>query len=255
MKLASLLTFLLVIVPKARSETPIVTGQIPPYTFEDDGRPAGVAIELVQAMAQRVGHSGKIRFVPWKRALAMAEKRSGEPTLIIPLNRSPEREGRFTWVTRLLKDETTLITRKSGKPKLDDPVKGLDYTVGVLLGSPLEAELRAKGFRKIDVGVDEETNARKLNAGRVDAWFVAAMVAPFVYRRLGLPSDELVYGATLRVNDLHLGASKNMPVAVVKAWRDAMDAVVASGEYAQILNKYRPAIVSSRIGPRVPALK
>lgn len=234
------LVVVLVLLPAvARAEVEIVTGQIPPYSFEEDGKPAGVAVEIVQALAAIVGHSGKMTFVPWKRAVAMAERSADAPRLILPLNRSPERESRFTWVVPLLTDATALITRKDGKPRIATYQEARGYSVGVLLGSPLETELRNKGFRRVDVGVDEETNARKLQLGRIDAWFVASMVAPFVYKRLGFQPSDLVYGAELQVNDLHLGATKSLSEAETKAWQSAMEKILRNGTYDQILKKYR----------------
>ena len=221
-------------------EIEIVTGQIPPYSYEDQGKPRGVAIELVEAMAALVGHSGKVTFLPWKRAVALTERVKDKPRLIIPLNRSPERETKFAWVTRLLEDKTVLVTRKGGRrAKVERYEEAKAYTVGVLLGSPLETELRNKGFQNIDVGVDEETNARKLSLGRVDVWFVATMVAPFVYKRLGLPDAELEYGASLQVNDLHLGATSTLPVAELLKWRDAMETIRKNGTYDRILKSYQ----------------
>jgi polar amino acid transport system substrate-binding protein len=242
MHAAWLLLLMLAASAARAAEVEIVTGDIPPYTFREteDGPAKGVVVELVQAMARLVGHSGKMTFLPWKRAVAVAEHgKDGAPVLIIPLNRSPEREPLFSWVTPLLKDDTVLVTKEGGKPRIDAPQSAIDYTVGVLLGSPLERELRDKGFKHVDVGVDEETNAKKLRLGRVDAWLVAAMVAPFVYGRLGYPTTELRYGATLRVNDLHLGATKTLPEPEAAKWRDAMAKLTKSGEVDRILKAYR----------------
>ncbi len=220
-------------------EVAVYSGVIPPYSYLEDGKPKGIAVELFQEMARVVGHSGKINFLPWKRAVKTVEDALHAPALVLPLNRSPEREKRFGWVVPLLKDDTALVTKMGAKPKLDDPKVARKWSVGVLLGSPLEVELKLNVFENVTASTDEETNAKMLHIGRLDAWFVATMVAPFVYRRLGYDPKELEVGVKMQVNDLHLGATKNFPEAEAKKWRDAFDSLVKAGKVEQLLAAYR----------------
>jgi len=199
-----------------------------------------VAVELVEALAKEAGHDGKLFFMPWKRALKLAEEGTdGKPTLIIPLNRSPEREERFVWVIPLLSDDTVLVTLAGARPEVKSIEQALSWRVGVLLGSPLEAELKEKGFKNVDPSVDEETNARKLQAGRIDAWLVARMVAPFVFERHGFDAKKLLFGIAMRTNDLHLGATKGLPEAEAQRWRGALVSLQKSGEYQKIIDRYK----------------
>lgn len=178
--------------------------------------------------------------MPWKRALKLAEEGAdGKAALIVPLNRSPEREERFVWIVPLLSDETVLVTLAGTRPEVKSIEQARTWRVGVLLGSPLEAELKEKGFTNVDPGVDEETNARKLQAGRIDAWLVARMVAPFVFERHGFDAKKLIFGIAMRSNDLHLGATKGLPEAEAQRWRSAMVSLQKSGEYRKIIDRYK----------------
>lgn len=218
--------------------TPIVTAPIPPYSFTENGQPRGVAVELVEALAKEAELDGKMSFMPWKRALKLAEEGGAGPALILPLNRSADREERFLWVVPLLSDDTVLVTYGDQKPEVKSFEQALGWRVGVLAGSPLEAELKEKGFKHVDAGVDEETNARKLHAGRIDVWLVARMVAPFVFERQGFDPKKLVYGVAMRTNDLHLGATKTLPEAEVSKWRKALEALKQRGDYQKIVDRY-----------------
>jgi polar amino acid transport system substrate-binding protein len=217
----------------------VYSGVIPPYSYLDGTTPKGIAVELFQEMAKLVGHSGKIQFLPWKRAVKTVEDAHAQPAMILPLNRSPERERRFSWVVPLLKDETALVTKKGVKPKLEDPKTARKWSVGVLLGSPLEAELKLNVFEHVTASPDEETNAKMLHIERLDAWFVATMVAPFVYKRLGYDPKELEVGVKMQVNDLHLGATKELPEAEARKWRDAWETLVKEGRVEKLLAEYR----------------
>lgn len=225
--------------PKVAREIAVYSGVIPPYSYLEGGQPKGIAIELFQEMAKLVGHSGKVTFLPWKRAVKTVEDSVDSPALILPLNRSPERENRFAWVVPLLKDETSLVTKRGNKPKLNDPLVARDWAVGVLLGSPLEVELRDRNFSRITASPEESTNAKMLHINRFDAWFVATMVAPFVYKQLGFDPKELEVGVKLQTNDLHLGATKDLPDAELKRWRDAFEALEKSGKVEKLLSAYR----------------
>jgi len=168
--------------------------------------------------------------------------------LIEPLNRIPEREQLFTWIARLFVDETVFVSLKSRGPAITDLSKAKDLSVVALHGSSLQAKLKELNFQHINGGETEIQNATALARNRyVDAWFVAAMVAPFVYRQAGFDPDELVYGAGLLFNDLHLAASKNMPPDEVKQWAKALEMIKENGTYAKILAAWKARSAETKL--------
>jgi polar amino acid transport system substrate-binding protein len=211
---------------------------IPPYTYRQLSQQKGIIVEIVKAMADLTGHSGQVTFLPWKRALQQVQSANDKPKMIIPLNRSPERENKFTWIQELYVDQTVLVTHTGAHPKITDPTSATELKTGVLLGSPLEAQLKRLKFKNIDSAVNEETNARKLKFGRIDAWLVARLVAPFVFERQGFSPKELTYGASLDANDLYLGGSKNFPPEIAKKWQQAFAKIKSDGTLRSILEKY-----------------
>jgi polar amino acid transport system substrate-binding protein len=223
------------------SEIEIVTGVIPPYSFIENGQQKGLIVEIVEAMAKHAGHSGKIKYLPWKRALqdVLDGGQDGLPVrMIIPLNRSEEREFKFTWIQEIYVDDTVFVTKKGTTPKIERAEQAVSMSTGVLLGSPLEAQLRRLGFKNIEAAVDEETNARKLNMGRIAVWHVARMVAPFVFIQQGFSPTDLEYSAGLEPNDLYLAGSKTFPPGVAEVWRSAMKKIKDDGTFAKIVQKY-----------------
>jgi polar amino acid transport system substrate-binding protein len=221
-------------------ETEIVASAIPPYVYLDKDVEKGVLVEIVQAMAKKVGHSGKITFLPWQRAQTLTrESRQSRPRLIIPLTRSKDREPHYQWIVKLLEDDAVLVTRKGVRPKITRAADAQPLRVGALLGSPLESELHDLKFVRVQAGVDEGVNAQKLYGGRIDVWFAARMVAPFVYKLKGYDPKELQMGASLRVNELYLAASPSLSATESKAWQTAFRDLQTSGAYEKIVAKYR----------------
>ncbi|WP_428503330.1 substrate-binding periplasmic protein [Roseateles sp.] len=51
-----------------------VTESFPPYTFAQNGEPAGPMVDVLKATCARLGWSCRIELLPWRRALAMAER-------------------------------------------------------------------------------------------------------------------------------------------------------------------------------------
>jgi len=222
-------------------EIEILTAVIPPYTYTQDGKQKGLIVEIVEAMAKHTGHSAKIKFLPWKRALqdVLDSGKNGIPLrMIIPLNRSEEREFKFTWIQELYVDDTVFVTKKGMSPKIERVEQAVSMSTGVLLGSPLEAQLRRLGFKHIDAAVDEETNARKLNVGRIAVWHVARMVAPYVFTQQGFSPAELEYSTGLEPNDLYLAGSKVFPAGIAEVWRAAFKKIKEDGTFAKIVQNY-----------------
>lgn len=223
-----------------REETPILAGAIPPYAYEEKGEAKGILAELVRDLARRIGRSAKMQFLPWARAQQMTTApREGKPSLLIPLTRTAARESRYVWVAELFADDAILVTLKGARPPLASVGEAKALLTGALIGSPLEDQLRELRFGRIEVGLDEPMNARKLHMGHLDAWFVGRLVAPFVYRQLGLDPAELTVGPTLRTNHLYIGASPNLPAEEIAAWRAAFAAAKGDGTWARIVAAYK----------------
>jgi len=223
----------------ASAEIEIVAAEIPPYVFKDGKQVRGLVAEIVQAMAKHANHSGKIIILPWKRALSLAQApNDGVPRLIIPLNRSIKREPLYQWIAQIFLDRTSLVTIKGTTPVIQNPNEAARLPTGVLLGSPLEQQLRDLDFKELDPAIDELTNAKKLQAGRIKVWHVARMVAPFIWKKLNLDSSNLQFGVSLDENDLFLAGTLSLESKTVKLWQDAFAQVNSSGELAKIVEKY-----------------
>lgn len=91
--LLALILFTLALAGRAESVAPyqIVSGNLPPFTVESGDASPGALGALVREMASRLGEAPAIQFYPWTRALSLVE--SQPRTLILPLTRTPEREG------------------------------------------------------------------------------------------------------------------------------------------------------------------
>jgi polar amino acid transport system substrate-binding protein len=212
----------------------VLAGPIEPYAIEKGDRP-GAMVEILNEMAKRAGVQVNIKYEPWGRA--QADTQAGKEVAIIPLTRTPEREAKYAWLVPLLSDELYLhATHKDlDISKLD---KARALSVATLRSTPQEDVLKQAGIPKLELTSDEDTNAKMLKAGRVDAWFTRGMVAPFAYTKIGGDATTLMRGSETTTPPMYLGGSLDFPKELAAKLNKAFDAMKADGSYDKIVKSY-----------------
>jgi polar amino acid transport system substrate-binding protein len=222
------------------AELPPYTHQVPPAsTAEQPGPGRGVIHALATELARRVGHSGRIEYLPWFRAQEIAQS---EPnTGILAITRTPEREPHYRWLLKLLTDDLVLV----GAPGVDvsDLSKVRDRPVGVLQRSGAEALLRGLGFTKVSPQPEEWMNAKRMKERRIDAWVAPRLMVGHAVREVRGNLDVLQFGQIVRPSDLYLATSRDLPDAEAQRWQAAFDAMRADGSYARIVKQSLSASV------------
>jgi polar amino acid transport system substrate-binding protein len=212
------------------------TADISPYTYEANDKPAGMAIDILQAAGKASGISFHFNFLPWKRA--QLETQSSTDHAIVPLTRTPERENDYQWIVPLFEYHFVIVTRADRPAVTFDETKKM--AVGVLRGNPMHTMLPGLGFGNVRPGNSEEMLAKQLRANLIDVWIVPESVARDTYKRIGGNLNELRIGT--RVGEpmsIYLAASKKFPAADVKLIADEVNRLRASGEINRILERYR----------------
>lgn len=217
------------------SELPPYTYQVPPATVaEFPGPGQGLVHEVVEELARRVGQSAVIEYVPWQEAQALAQT---QPDIgILALTRTPEREGRYRWIAKIVTDDLVVV----GGQGVDVSSLAMlrDRPVGVLRGSGAEVLLREQGLRRIVPAPEEWLNARRLRDRRIDAWLAPRLMVIHAYKEVGGDPQALAIGAIVRPSEIWFAASKGLPEAQARRWEQAFAAMQADGSYARILRKY-----------------
>lgn len=223
------------------AELRLLAAELPPYTYqvpsasvsEQPGPGRGVIHSLAAELARRVGHSGRIEYLPWFRAQEIAQT---EPMVgILALTRTPEREPRYRWLIKLLGDDLVLV----GSPGVDvsDLSKVRERPVGVLRFSGAEALLRSLGFAKLSPQSEEWMNAKRLKDRRIDAWIAPRLMVVHAVREVQGNLDVLQFGQVVRPSDLYLATSRDLPDAEARRWLAAFDAMRADGSYERIVRQ------------------
>lgn len=221
----------------AAAEPTLLAGEVAPFSYQRDGQITGLATDLVRAMAQRVGHSGKMELVPFGRALKVAET---EPnTIIFIIGRNAAREPLYQWIANLVDEEFVIAASSQSKFDISSFEAAKDLRTGVMRASVGANIARDRGLLNIEDTTAEETNAKKLAMGRLDAWVASWNTMLHAQRLAGLDTKALRRGAVALKVGLYLAASRSLDKAQADKWRAALDAIKKDGTYARILQQYQ----------------
>jgi polar amino acid transport system substrate-binding protein len=226
----------------AGKELRLIAAELPPYSYqvpsasvsEQPGPGRGIVHDAVVEMARRVGHSGRIEYMPWFRAQEIAQR---EPDVgILALTRSPEREDKYLWMVKVMDDDLVLV----GAPgvEVSDLSKVRDRPVGVLASSGAEALVRGLGFSKVSPQREEWMNARRIKERRIDAWIAPRAMVIHAVREVRGNLDVLQFGQVIRTSPIYLAASKSLPESEARKWQAAFAAMQSDGTMAAIRRRY-----------------
>jgi len=202
-----------------------------------DHKPAGLAVEILNAVTAEGGPSFKFDFSqPWARAQAAVHDNPG--TLIIPLTRNKERESKYKWVTRLFDNGAHLVSVGRPAPiQSIDEAKGLG--VGIMRGSIFEDFLGKAGFTQRVVVPKDELIAKMLVEGKVDAWAGADLVMHHLFAKIGENPAKLQQGPQLgEAGQIYIAGDVQFPEADAKAIADGLEKLRHNGKLEAILKRY-----------------
>jgi ABC-type amino acid transport substrate-binding protein len=200
-------------------------------------KPAGLAVEILNAVTAEGGPSFKYDFSqPWARAQASVHDTRG--TLIIPLTRNAERESKYNWVARLFDNGAHLVSMGRPAPiKSMDEAKGLG--VGIMRGSLFEEYLGKAHFTNMLAESNDESLAKMLVEGKVDAWAAADLVTHFLFSKIGQNPAKLQQGPQLgEVGQIFIAGDVHFPEADAKAIADGIEKLRHNGKLEAILKRY-----------------
>ncbi len=216
----------------------IVTEELRPYNYEEDGDVKGVATAIVQASVQEAGIDATIMVYPWIRAYNMALREKN--VLIYPITRSEKRENLFKWVG-VVADVTSYLIKLNKRNDIHletiDDVK--QYNVGTVRGWISSAYLTKKG-----IAVEEVTkniqNIKKLKSGRIDLLEAPELTFLDDLKQLGYAMDEFEFAYKIDElsTDLYMAFSQQTSDELVERVKKGLSRIKANGTHEAIHRQY-----------------
>lgn len=217
----------------------IVTEDLPPYNYLENGEPTGLSTEVVETVLKLTGHQPDIEFLPWARAYQVALTQPN--TLIYSIARTKDREDLFAWVGEIAPFGASLYQRADAPDlKLQNLSDARLYHVGVYRGDAKEALLRANGFENLQETEDDRLNLRQLMLGRLDLIAIDDSVIAPLLKEEGIAPRQI--RRVLPIKDmsghLYMAFNKDTDPKLVDKFRQALETIKGNGVHDKILKRY-----------------
>ncbi len=217
----------------------IVALEYPPYVFEEQGRPNGLAVKLIQVLFRNLGRDIDIQILPWGRSLQYMQ--TGQADAIFNLLLTEERQAYLLYVEEPLIEERISAYARRPLAFSGDLAALSGYSVSIArafsYGSRIDAALQQGNFSEITTVNDYAATFALLARGRAEVIFSDERAAEYYKARL--PRGDLIskIGPTLEQFGSYLAFSKkyadsDLPARVNRE----MIRLKASGEYVRLFD-------------------
>lgn len=188
MKHLTYMFFVLLIASASFAQETLVltTTTWPPYQYEENGQVTGIAVDIVQEAAQKLGYTIEVQLLPWKRALKNAE--TGEADGVVSALFTEERAQYLYYTSEPLFEVRTVIfaPKDSSVTQLKSLNDLIGKRIGVVSGYSYGEEFdNFSGLQKYACK-DDAVLARNLERGRIDVAVAHEFVFKFASRNIGL---------------------------------------------------------------------
>ncbi|WP_431687545.1 substrate-binding periplasmic protein [Hahella sp. NBU794] len=218
-----------------------------PYMYKnEEGRLSGLDIELIQAVADRMGCQLEFSEIPFKRHLL--QLRQGKIDLATSVQKTAARE-EYAWFSQTYRTSASnLIIRredadryhfKSFKEMTQSRFR-LGVTRGYFYGDDVNKYIEKEdGQLHVEDVVSDELNLMKLLARRVDGIFADPIVIYSLARDIGRKDEIAVHPLGLVSDTFYIMGSKaSVSPKTMENLNQALQSLQQSGEFDAIVNRY-----------------
>lgn len=234
-----LCALLMLIVSVCKSEELLIlTENLPPLNYMEDGQLVGPSVEIVKEIQKRVGSFEPIKLYPWARAYKIALER--ENVVLFGTSYTPNRQNLFKWVGPLAVKRDILIARKDARlhiASLEDAK--LVNGIGTLRDDTRQEFLMEMGFTNLQAVSDDKQNAQKLAIGRIDLWAYKHPGMNTLCRLAGVDPDLFTEVLDLRQVEVSIAFSRKTSDSIVDRWRQAFEAMEEDGTIEEIRSRWQ----------------
>ena len=229
--------FFVSVQPVLSKELTILTENLPPLNYVENGVLVGPSVEIVREIQRRVGSNEEIKVYPWARAYKMSLEH--ENVVLFGMTHTEVRHDQFKWIGPLATKRDILVARKGSGIRIDslEDAKKVK-SIGTLRDDTRERLLKILGFTNLEPVSDEQMNAKKLVLGRIDLWTYKIPGLRTVCELAGVDYNEMEEVYNLREINVDIAFSNKTSNSIVQKWRNAFNAMLADGTIMQIRKKW-----------------
>lgn len=210
----------------------VMTEQLPPFNYLENGNIVGISTDVVRKVFDQIDYpieGGTIRMYPWARAYREVQTQAG--TALFSMARIAEREELFQWVGPLIEITLGIVAKKDRHIKIDSVADLSAYSIGTVRDSAPEQVLLNRGVKldSLDRLILPEPNIKKLDTGRVDLFAFNLQVVQYLMAKLGIDKNKYETVYTLKKVNLYIALHKDTDPELVKRLQTALDQLKQPG--------------------------
>ncbi|MDG1579762.1 transporter substrate-binding domain-containing protein [Pseudomonas sp. GOM6] len=217
----------------------LYTEEYPPMNFAREGRPTGMAVDLVRELLARTGDGARIHLVPWARAYREAQGEAGHGVFVTM--RTAEREKLFKWVGPVAVVITSFYALKGSGIRVENLEQaGKLGSIAVPRQWYSYQELRARGLNNLYAVSGPQQMMDMLRHRRVPVVVADNVTLESLLALGGLRLEEVepLYGF-LR-SEAYIAFSPATDDRLIAQWQQALDSMKADGSFALIYRRWLP---------------
>ncbi|MFD1623459.1 substrate-binding periplasmic protein [Azospirillum griseum] len=229
--------------PASADALRMVALSFPPLIYDDGGKPAGIAYEIVTEAMKKAGHTISVEIMPWARALDTVKE--GGADAIFTAYKTPEREQFLNYSTEVLVPQVVsfFVTKDSTITFDGDLTKLGKAKIGVVnqisYGSVIDEAIKSGVLASVEKSNDSDSNVKKLLSGRYDVMPSNRYVAQYFLKQQGALDQVKELTPEVQSIPSYIAFTKARDTAKLRADFDAgVAAMKANGSYQQILDKF-----------------
>ena len=206
-----------------------------PLTIVDGNHLSGIGYDVVSKMIKASGDVEKGMITgSVKRMIELAP----DANIIFPMiTRTPDREDKFTWIGKIAEDTNCFYAPKEKPVNNIEDAKKLDH-VGVNAGGATEKFLTENGFKNIDPVANNSLNFKKLEAGRIAAWYTSEMVSKYTTLKEKGDLAKYICGGSIKKSAYWVAASLKTDAGTVTMLKGKFADLEKAGEISKIIGTY-----------------
>jgi polar amino acid transport system substrate-binding protein len=209
----------------------------PPLNMIIDNKIVGISTEIMQELMKREKIEYTLEALPWARGFNTTQKKSD--TALFSTTRTPEREKLFKWVGPIISNNWVFFAKKGSKIKINSLDDAKKYSIGVYTEDAVTEFLQKNGFvrnENLDVSTNDQQNALKLQAGRIDLWASGSALGPWIVKLANAGRIEELY--TFNKTELYAAFNINTDDKIINQLNKQLKKMKQDGTVKKIYNKY-----------------
>lgn len=220
-----------------------LTEEWAPFNYQEGGKPAGISVEILEAVFRKMGvnRTPDVRIVPLADAFQQAQ--GNTRTVLFSIVRTPQREPLYKWAGPFSKSSFVLFAPMNRNIKIATPEDLNRYRIGAVQSSIENELLISQGVNSSHLvhGLVPDELFQMLKRGQIDMWATGDLTGRYEMKKAGVNPDtyEIVY--TLSENEFYYIFSKDVPDTLVSSFQQAL-AIVRNQKDAQGISEYERII-------------